>query len=66
MFQPFSTSTSDNSAVEVGMRPLQLGNPSVNSAMAAMPTVVGLRPVSNEARVGEHNAVVWNCDSRTP
>src|SRR5690242_14891342 len=48
------------------MRPLQLGNPSVNSSMVAMPTVVALRPVSSEARVGEHSAVVWNCDSRTP
>ncbi len=34
--------------------------------MVAMPTVVALRPVSNDARVGEHSAVVWNCDSRTP
>ena len=32
----------------------------------AMPTVVALRPVSNAARVGEHSAVVWNCESRTP
>jgi hypothetical protein len=31
-----------------------------------MPTVVALRPVSSDARVGEHSAVVWNCDSRTP
>ena len=34
--------------------------------MVAIPTVVALRPVSSEARVGEHSAVVWNCDSRTP
>src|SRR6201992_2226751 len=50
----------------MGIRPLQLGKPSVNSSMVAMPTVVALRPVSNDARVGEHSAVVWNCDSRTP
>src|SRR5271170_3644784 len=34
--------------------------------MVAMPTVVALRPVSSDARVGEQRAVVWNCDSRTP
>ena len=48
------------------MRPLQFGKPSVNSSMVAMPTVVALRPVSSEARVGEHSAVVWNWESRTP
>src|ERR1700743_3381128 len=48
------------------MRPLELGKPSVNSSIIAMPTVVALRPVSSDARVGEHRAVVWNCDSRTP
>src|SRR5258707_13936059 len=48
------------------IRPLPPGNPSVNSSMVAIPTVVGLRPVSSDARVGEHSAVVWNCDSRTP
>ena len=34
--------------------------------MVAIPTVVALRPVSSAARVGEHSAVVWNCDSRIP
>lgn len=48
------------------MRPLQFGKPSVNSSMVAMPTVVALRPVSSEARVGEHCAVVWNWERRTP
>ncbi len=48
------------------MRPLQLGKPSVNSSMVAIPTLVGLRPVSSAARVGEHSAVVWNWVSRTP
>src|ERR1700728_1768927 len=48
------------------MRPFELGKPSVNSSIIAMPTVVALRPVSSDARVGEHRAVVWNCDSRTP
>ena len=37
----------------------------MNSSIIAMPTVVALRPVSSEARVGEHSAVVWDCDSRT-
>ena len=54
------------SAVSCGIRPLQFGNPSVNSSMVAIPTVVALRPVSSDARVGEHSAVVWNWDSRTP
>ena len=31
------------------------GNPSVNSSTIAIPTVVALRPVSRDARVGEHN-----------
>ena len=48
------------------MRPLQFGKPSVNSSMVAIPTDVGLRPVSNDALVGEHIAVAWNCESRTP
>ena len=34
--------------------------------MVAIPTDVGLRPVNSDARVGEHSAVLWNCDSRTP
>ncbi len=42
------------------------GKPSVNSSTIAMPTVVALRPVSSDARVGEHSAVVWNCERRTP
>lgn len=66
VFQPCSASTSLSSAVSNGMRPLQLGNPSVNSSMVAIPTLVALRPVNSDARVGEHSAVVWNCDSRTP
>ena len=36
------------------------GKPVVASAMQAMPTVVWLRPVSSDARVGEQIAVVWN------
>ena len=35
------------------------GKPELNSAMVAMPLVVALRPVSSDARVGEHSAVVW-------
>ena len=52
--------------MSAGIRPLQFGKPSVNSSMVAMPTVVALRPVSRDALVGEHSAVVWNCDNRTP
>ena len=48
------------SAVSKGMCPFEPGKPVVASQMHAMPTVVWLRPVSNDARVGEHSAVVWN------
>ena len=34
--------------------------------MVAMPFVVALRPVSSEARVGEHSAVVWKLENFTP
>ena len=36
------------------------GKPEAISVMPAMPTVVWLRPVNVEARVGEQSAVVWN------
>ncbi len=42
------------------------GKPELNSAMVAMPLEVALRPVSSDARVGEHNAVVWKLAYRTP
>ncbi len=34
--------------------------------MVAMPLVVALRPVSSDARVGEHRAVVWKFENVTP
>ena len=49
-----------------GMRVEIPGNPEANSAMVAMPFVVALRPVSSEARVGEHSAVVWKFENFTP
>lgn len=42
------------------------GNPALNSAIVAMPLEVALRPVSSDARVGEHKAVVWKLEYRTP
>ena len=42
-----------------GMRVEMPGKPELNSAIVAMPFDVALRPVSSEARVGEHSAVVW-------
>src|SRR5687767_14986580 len=48
------------------MCPLEPGNPVVASQMHAIPTVVWLRPVSRDARVGEHSAVVWNWVYRSP
>ena len=49
-----------------GMRVEMPGKPDANSAMVAMPLDVALRPVSNEARVGEHSAVVWKFENVTP
>ena len=49
-----------------GMRVEMPGKPALNSAMVAMPLEVALRPVSREARVGEHSAVVWKFAYRTP
>ena len=31
-----------------------------------MPLLVALRPVSSDARVGEHSAVVWKFEKCTP
>ena len=45
-----------------GMRVEMPGNPELNSAMVAIPFEVALRPVSREARVGEHRAVVWKLE----
>ncbi len=49
-----------------GMRVEMPGKPEANSAMVAMPLVVALRPVSSDARVGEHRAVVWKLENTTP
>ena len=59
VFQPRSASTSEMNPFSNGMRVEMPGNPELNSAMVAMPLEVALRPVSSEARVGEHRAVVW-------
>ena len=53
-------------AVSGGMWPFEFGKPCVASPMQAMPTVVGLRPVSIAARDGEQSAVVWNWVYRSP
>ena len=49
-----------------GIRVEMPGNPELNSAMVAIPLEVALRPVSSDARVGEHSAVVWKFEYRTP
>ena len=49
-----------------GIRVEMPGKPEANSAIVAMPFVVALRPVSSDARVGEHRAVVWKLPKRTP
>ena len=45
-----------------GIRVEMPGKPELNSAIVAMPFEVALRPVSREARVGEHSAVVWKLE----
>ena len=49
-----------------GMRVEMPGKPALNSAMVAMPFDVALRPVSNDALVGEQRAVVWKFANLTP
>ena len=49
-----------------GIRVEMPGNPDANSAMVAMPFEVAFRPVSSDARVGEHSAVVWKLENVTP
>ena len=66
MFQPRSTRTSESSAVSSGIRPLRFGKPFVYSSITAIPTLLGFRPVSRAARLGEQRAVVWNCVYRRP
>jgi hypothetical protein len=48
------------------MRVEMPGNPELNSAIVAMPFEVAFRPVSSDDRVGEHRAVVWKLEYRTP
>ena len=49
-----------------GIRVEMPGKPLANSAMVAIPFDVAFRPVSSEAREGEHSAVVWKLASLTP
>src|SRR5664279_332946 len=49
-----------------GMRVEMPGKPELNSAIVAMPFDVALRPVSSDALVGEHKAVVWKFEYLTP
>ena len=43
----------------VGMRPEKASQSLANSVITPVQTRWWLRPVSREARVGEHRAVVW-------
>ena len=66
MLYPCSASTSDTNPFSKGMRVEIPGKPDENSATVAIPLVVALRPVNNEARVGEQSAVVWKFENVTP
>ena len=57
---PLSRSVSGSGAQSCGRTDDWPGALVANSVMAPMPTVWWLRPVSRAARVGAHNAVVWN------
>ncbi len=48
------------------MRPAYAGKFVGMSGSIPMPTRWWLRPVSRQARVGEHTAVVWKFVKRTP
>jgi hypothetical protein len=63
---PFWASTSDTKPLSNGMRVEIPGNPDANSAIVAIPLVVAFLPVSRDARVGEHSAVVWKFEKMTP
>ena len=53
-------------AARLVMRARWWGKPLSKLAMARMPTVWGLRPVSSAARVGEHIGVTWKLVKRSP
>lgn len=48
------------------MPPRMCGKPVFQFDTPRMPTAWWLRPVSRQARVGEHSAVVWNPVDRNP
>jgi hypothetical protein len=55
---PCSARTSERKPFSNGIRVEIPGKPDENSAIVAIPLLVALRPVSSDARVGEHSAVV--------
>src|ERR671927_782134 len=63
---PRSLRTSETNAFSGGIKHDRPGKPSATSLTVPIPLLWALRPVSSDARVGEHNAVVWNCVNCTP
>jgi hypothetical protein len=63
---PFIWSTFGNGALSWGTHAVYPGKPPDSSPINPNPTAWWLRPVSNAARVGEHNAVTWNRLYRAP
>ena len=63
---PRSRSTSASVPFSGGITALMPGKPWAPSTMHAIPLRWQLRPVSNDARVGEHSAVVCHWVKRTP
>ena len=59
LFQPAAPSTSDSRAARRLMRPRPLGHPESTLESMRIPTAWWLRPVSRQAREGEHSVVVW-------
>ena len=48
------------------MCPSWFGKPVRKLATERMPTACGARPVSSDARVGEHSGVTWKLVNRSP
>jgi hypothetical protein len=66
VFHPCSFRTSAIVPFSNGMRAEKPGKPAAASVMHAMLFDVALRPLSSDERVGEHSAVVWKFEYRSP
>ena len=63
---PFARRISERKPFSRGGLPQYPGKPIARSATRPMPLRWWFRPVRRQTRVGEHSAVVWKFESRTP